>query len=155
MDVRLSPDQEEFIRRAVEKGRYGKAEDVVREALAMLQERERKRAEILEAVDFAEISISRAAGGGLPQPATSRGWRQNEAWRSTQACGRRAKSVAWSGAGLSQSPKVFKKPDCILRVRACYRALSLDAGHGCERRAASRLIHFQSPSDGFVRIHLA
>jgi putative addiction module CopG family antidote len=70
MDVRLSLDQEEFIRRAVEKGTYGKAEDVVREALAMLQERERKRAEILEAVDFAEISISRAAGGGLPQPAT-------------------------------------------------------------------------------------
>jgi putative addiction module CopG family antidote len=70
MDLRLSPDQEEFIRRAVEKGRYGKAEDVVREALAMLQERERKRTEILEAVDFAEISISRAAGGGLPQPAT-------------------------------------------------------------------------------------
>jgi putative addiction module CopG family antidote len=69
MDVRLSSDQEEFIRRAVEKGRYGKAEDVVREALAMLQERERKQAEILEAVDFAEISISRAAGGGLPQPA--------------------------------------------------------------------------------------
>jgi putative addiction module CopG family antidote len=71
MDVRLSPDQEEFIRRAVEKGRYGKAEDVVREALAILQERERKRAEILEAVDFAEVSISRAAGGGLPQPATA------------------------------------------------------------------------------------
>jgi putative addiction module CopG family antidote len=71
MYVRLSPDQEEFIRRTVEKGRYGKAEDVVREALAMLQERERKRSEILEAVDFAEISISRAAGGGLPQPATS------------------------------------------------------------------------------------
>jgi putative addiction module CopG family antidote len=67
MDVRLSPDQEEFIRRAVEKGRYDKAEDVVREALTMLEERERKRAEILDAMDFTEISISRAAGGNLPQ----------------------------------------------------------------------------------------
>jgi putative addiction module CopG family antidote len=66
MDVRLSPDQEEFIRQAVEKGRYGKAEDVVREALTMLEERERKRAEILDAMDFTEISISRAAGGNLP-----------------------------------------------------------------------------------------
>jgi putative addiction module CopG family antidote len=67
MDVRLSPDQEEFIRQAVKKGRYGKAEDVVREALTMLEERERKRAEILDAMDFTEISISRAAGGDLPQ----------------------------------------------------------------------------------------
>jgi hypothetical protein len=33
----------------------------------MLEERERKRAEILDAMDFTEISISRAAGGNLPQ----------------------------------------------------------------------------------------
>jgi len=92
MDVRLNPDQEEFIRRAVEKGRYSKAEDVVREALAMLQERERKRSEILEAVDFAEISISRASGGGLPQPATSapRGKAKRGARRKRVAAARKA-----------------------------------------------------------------
>ena len=60
MDVRLSPDQEEFIRRAVEKGRYGKAEDVVREALAMLQERERKRL------------MPAAERGDQPKPDTSK-----------------------------------------------------------------------------------
>jgi len=70
MDVRLNRDQEQFIRRAMEHGGYGKAEDVVREALAMLEERERKRMELLAAVDFTEISISRAAGGNLPQPPT-------------------------------------------------------------------------------------
>jgi putative addiction module CopG family antidote len=70
MDVRLNRDQEQFIRRAIEKGGYGKAEDVVREALAMLEERERKRMELLAAVDFEEISISRAAGGNLPQQPT-------------------------------------------------------------------------------------
>jgi putative addiction module CopG family antidote len=67
MDVRLNRDQEQFVRRAIEHGPYGKAEDVVREALSMLEERERKRTELLAAVDFEEISISRAAGGNLPQ----------------------------------------------------------------------------------------
>jgi len=67
MDVRLNRDQEQFIRRAIQNGGYGKAEDVVREALAMLEARERKRTELLAAVDFEEISISRAAGGNLPQ----------------------------------------------------------------------------------------
>jgi putative addiction module CopG family antidote len=70
MDVRLNRDQEQFIRRAIQNGGYGKAEDVVREALAMLEARERKRTELLAAVDFAEISVSRAAGGNLPQQPT-------------------------------------------------------------------------------------
>jgi putative addiction module CopG family antidote len=78
MDVRLNRDQEQFIRRAIENGGYGKAEDVVREALAMLEERERKRMELLEAVDFTEISISRAAGGNLPQQPTTEPSAQGE-----------------------------------------------------------------------------
>ena len=58
----------------------------MREALAMLQERERKRTEILEAVDFAEVSISRAAGGGLPQPATgAAGGKTNRGGRRKRA----------------------------------------------------------------------
>jgi putative addiction module CopG family antidote len=61
MEVRVSPEQEEFVRQAVESGRYREAEDVVREALEMWHDRERKRADIMAVFDFAEASVSRVA----------------------------------------------------------------------------------------------
>ena len=62
MDVRLTPDQEAFIRQAIETGRFQRAEDAVREALSLWEERERARAEILAAVDMAETSLARGEG---------------------------------------------------------------------------------------------
>lgn len=62
MDVRLTPDQEAFIREAIETGRFSRAEDAVQEALSLWEERERARAEILAAVDTAEASLARGEG---------------------------------------------------------------------------------------------
>ena len=62
MEVRLTPDQEAFIRRAIENGRFHRAEDAVEEALSLWEERERTRAEIIAAVDVAEDSLARGEG---------------------------------------------------------------------------------------------
>ncbi len=62
MDVRLTPDQEAFIRQAIETGRFSRPEDAVQEALSLWEERERARAEILAAVDTAEASLARGEG---------------------------------------------------------------------------------------------
>jgi putative addiction module CopG family antidote len=61
MEVRVSPEQEEFVQQAIESGRYREAEDVVREALEMWHDRERKRADIMAVFDFAEASVSQVA----------------------------------------------------------------------------------------------
>jgi Arc/MetJ-type ribon-helix-helix transcriptional regulator len=62
MDVRLTPDQQAFVRQAIQSGRLHREEDAVQEALALWEERERTRAEILIAVDAAEASIARGQG---------------------------------------------------------------------------------------------
>lgn len=62
MEVRLSPDQEAFIRQAIESGRFHSPEDAVKEALLLWEERERTRAEILAAVETAEASLARGEG---------------------------------------------------------------------------------------------
>ena len=62
MDVQLTPDQQAFIRRAIEGGRLHSAEAAVEEAMSLWEERERTRAEILAAVDQAEASLARGEG---------------------------------------------------------------------------------------------
>jgi putative addiction module CopG family antidote len=62
MEVRLTPDQESFVRHAIESGRLQRAEDAVEEALRLWEERERNRAEIIAAVDAAEASLARGEG---------------------------------------------------------------------------------------------
>ena len=67
MEVRLTPDQEAFIQRAIETGRFNRVEDAVREALSLWEERERRRAEILAAVDVAEASLARDEGRSITE----------------------------------------------------------------------------------------
>jgi len=67
MDVRLTPDQEAFIRQAIETGRFRRPEDAVEEALSLWEERERARTEILAAVDMAEASLARGEGRPVTQ----------------------------------------------------------------------------------------
>ena len=67
MEVRLTPDQEAFIQRAIETGRFNRVEDAVREALSLWEERERRRAEILAAVDVAEASLARGEGRSITE----------------------------------------------------------------------------------------
>ena len=67
MDVHLTPDQEAFIRQAIEAGRLQREEDAVREAMALWEERERCRLEILLAVDEADASLARGEGRVITQ----------------------------------------------------------------------------------------
>jgi len=62
MEVHLTPDQEAFIRRAIETGRLEREEDAVQEAMLFWEQRERRRLEILASVDCAEASLTRGEG---------------------------------------------------------------------------------------------
>src|SRR5258708_14560535 len=62
MEVQLTPAQTTFIREAIDNGRLHGEEDAVREAMALWEERERRRLEILAAVDRAEASLARGDG---------------------------------------------------------------------------------------------
>ena len=62
MNVDLTPDQREMVQRAIESGRFSHEEEAVREALALLEERERRRLEILASLDEAEASLARGEG---------------------------------------------------------------------------------------------
>ena len=64
MNVDLTPDQRAFAQRAIESGRFSREEEAVQEALRLWEERERRRLEILAALDEAEASLAR--GEGIP-----------------------------------------------------------------------------------------
>jgi putative addiction module CopG family antidote len=62
MQIELSEEADEFIRRAVKAGRHRRAEDAVREALELWIERERRREELLVELDLAEAELARGDG---------------------------------------------------------------------------------------------
>jgi Arc/MetJ-type ribon-helix-helix transcriptional regulator len=62
MEVQLTPGQQAFVRQAIDSGRLLRAEDAVKEALSLWEERERRRLELLVAVDLAEASLARGEG---------------------------------------------------------------------------------------------
>ena len=59
------PDQRAFVRQAIEAGRFRGEEDAVQEALSLWEKRERNRAEILAAVDAAEITLDAGKGRAI------------------------------------------------------------------------------------------
>jgi Arc/MetJ-type ribon-helix-helix transcriptional regulator len=67
MEVYLTPDQQAFVREAIDSGRLVREEDAVREALALWEERERTRAEFLATLDQAEASLARGEGRVITQ----------------------------------------------------------------------------------------
>jgi Arc/MetJ-type ribon-helix-helix transcriptional regulator len=67
MEVRLTPDQQAFVRPAIAAGRLHNTADAITEALSLWEERERRRAEILVAVDTAEASLARGEGRPITQ----------------------------------------------------------------------------------------
>lgn len=67
MELHLTPDQKAFVLQAIRSGRLRHEEDAVQEALALWEERERTRAEILAAVDQAEASLARGEGRVITQ----------------------------------------------------------------------------------------
>jgi Arc/MetJ-type ribon-helix-helix transcriptional regulator len=62
MNVQLTADQRAFVQKAIESGRISREEDAIQEALALWEERERKRLEVLVMLDEAEASLTRGAG---------------------------------------------------------------------------------------------
>jgi Arc/MetJ-type ribon-helix-helix transcriptional regulator len=67
MDVQLTSDQKAFARRAIECGRLHSEQDVVQEALALWEERERQRAEFRLSLDDAKASLARGEGRVITQ----------------------------------------------------------------------------------------
>ena len=57
MEVQPTPDQQAFIKHAIESGRLHREEDAVREALSLWEERERARVEVRAALDEAEADL--------------------------------------------------------------------------------------------------
>ena len=65
MEVQLTEDQKAFLRQAIESGqswRYSREEDALADAVALWERRERRRGEILGAIDLAEASYRRGDG---------------------------------------------------------------------------------------------
>jgi Arc/MetJ-type ribon-helix-helix transcriptional regulator len=62
MQVQFTDDQKAFIEEGIQAGRFSREEDALREALLLWEFRERRRAEILAAVDLAEASFARGEG---------------------------------------------------------------------------------------------
>lgn len=62
MDVQLTEDQKSFARDGIAAGRFEREEDVLREALALWEARERRRAELMASLDEAEASVARGEG---------------------------------------------------------------------------------------------
>jgi Arc/MetJ-type ribon-helix-helix transcriptional regulator len=59
MRIDLTPEQQDFVRQAIDSGRFERAEDAVQAAMTLWVDQERRRTEILAAVDIAKASIRR------------------------------------------------------------------------------------------------
>lgn len=71
MQFELTSDQRAFARRAVEAGRLQSEEDAVREALALREERERRRVEFRATIEEARASLMRGEGREITQESIS------------------------------------------------------------------------------------
>jgi Arc/MetJ-type ribon-helix-helix transcriptional regulator len=67
MEVELTSDQRAFARHAVESGRLRSEQDAVEEALALWEERERRRVEFRATLDEARASLARGEGRPITQ----------------------------------------------------------------------------------------
>ncbi len=64
MNIEMTADQRAFVQKAIESGRLSSEAEAVQEALALWEERERRRLEILALLDEADASFAR--GEGIP-----------------------------------------------------------------------------------------
>jgi Arc/MetJ-type ribon-helix-helix transcriptional regulator len=67
MQIDLTLEQRDFVRQAVESGRFESAEDAVQAAMTLWVERERRRFAIIAAVDIAKASLNRGEGIEITQ----------------------------------------------------------------------------------------
>jgi putative addiction module CopG family antidote len=92
MNVELTPDQRAFVRRAIESGRFAREEDALQEALALWEERERRRVEILAELDEADASLARGAGRVITRDSMKALAREVKQRGRRRLAGKRAKS---------------------------------------------------------------
>jgi len=69
MEVELTPDQKALARRAVDSGRLQSEEAAVQGALALREDRERRRLEFLATLDHARAGLARGEGRVITQEA--------------------------------------------------------------------------------------
>jgi putative addiction module CopG family antidote len=62
MNIELTPAQRAFVQRAIQSGRLRSETEAIEQALALWEERERQRAELLASLDDAEASLARGEG---------------------------------------------------------------------------------------------
>ncbi|MGH9583656.1 MAG: ribbon-helix-helix domain-containing protein [Bryobacteraceae bacterium] len=62
MEVHLTPEQNSFVRLAIDTGRFQREEDAVQEAMRLWENRERRRLEMRAAIKKAEASLERGEG---------------------------------------------------------------------------------------------
>ena len=67
MEVQLTSDQKAFARRAVESGRLHSEEEAIQEALALWEDRERRRMAFLATLDDSRAALSRGEGRVITQ----------------------------------------------------------------------------------------
>ena len=67
MEVALTPEQQSFARAAVEDGRLRSEADAVAEALALWEERERRRVALIASLNDARASLARGEGKELTE----------------------------------------------------------------------------------------
>lgn len=65
MEVQLTTDQRAFARRAVETGRLNSEEEAVQEALALWEDRERRRLGFLASLDDSRAALARGEGRAI------------------------------------------------------------------------------------------
>ena len=62
MEVQLTPDQQALVSDAIASGRLHRPEEAMHQALLLWEERERRRMEILAAVELSRASLARGEG---------------------------------------------------------------------------------------------
>jgi Arc/MetJ-type ribon-helix-helix transcriptional regulator len=70
MNVELTADQRALVQKAIESSRFSREEEAVEEALALWEERERRRLEIVAMIDEAEASLARGEGREFTKEST-------------------------------------------------------------------------------------
>jgi putative addiction module CopG family antidote len=70
MNVELTRDQRAFVQKAIESGRFSREEEAVQEALALWEQRERRRLEIIAMIDEADASLARGEGRTFTKEST-------------------------------------------------------------------------------------
>jgi Arc/MetJ-type ribon-helix-helix transcriptional regulator len=69
LKVELTPDQQAFVRQAIEHGRLRNEQEALQEALALWETLERRRQELLASVDAARAGHARGEGRPLTEAA--------------------------------------------------------------------------------------